>query len=74
VTFNKKTLLTSKLDLNLMKNPAKCQMCSIDLYGAKTWTLNKIDQKYPESFKIWHAVLHTIREERNILHAKMKEG
>jgi len=70
VTFNKKTLLTSKLDLNLTKNPAKWQMCSIDLYGAKTWILQKIHQKYPESFKIWYAVLHSIREERSILHAK----
>jgi len=70
VTFNKKTLLTSKLDFNLTNNPAKCQMCSIDLYGAKTWTLQEIDQKYHESFKIWYAVLHSIKEERNILHTK----
>jgi hypothetical protein len=72
VTFNKKTLLTSKLDLHLTKNPVKCQMCSTDLYGVETWTLQKIDQKYPESFKMWYAVLHSVKEERNILHTKNK--
>jgi hypothetical protein len=54
------------------------------LYGAETWTLRKIDQKYLESFEkcCWRrieklswtdrvnneAVLHRVKEERNILH------
>jgi hypothetical protein len=52
--FNKKkTLFTSKLDLNLRKKLVKCYIWSITLYGAETWTLRKVDQKYPESFEIW---------------------
>jgi hypothetical protein len=44
--FNKKTLCTSKLDLNLRKKLLKCYIWSIALYGAETWTLRKVDQKY----------------------------
>jgi hypothetical protein len=52
--FNKKkTLFTSKLDLNLRKHLVKCYVWSIALYGAETWTLRKIDQKYLESFEMW---------------------
>jgi hypothetical protein len=39
---NKKTLLTSKLDLNLGKKLVKCYIWSIALYGAETWTLWKV--------------------------------
>jgi hypothetical protein len=38
----KKTLFTSKLDLNLKK---KCYVCGTALYGAEIWTLRKVDQK-----------------------------
>jgi hypothetical protein len=52
--FNKKkTLFTSKLDLNLRKKLVKCYICSIALYGAETWTIWKVDQKYLESFEMW---------------------
>jgi hypothetical protein len=45
--FNKKkTLFTRKLDLNLRKKLVKCYIFSIALYGAETWTLQKVDQKY----------------------------
>jgi hypothetical protein len=53
------------------------------LYGAETWTLRKVDQRYLESFEMWcwrrmekiswtdrvrnEEVLHRVRE-RNILH------
>jgi hypothetical protein len=53
-------------------------------YGAETWTLRKLDQKYMGSFEMWcwrrmekiiwtdlvnnEAVLHIVKEERNILH------
>ena len=48
--FNKKkTLLTSKLDLNLRKKVVKCYIWSTALYGAETWTLREADQKYLES-------------------------
>jgi len=51
-TFNKKkTLLTSRLDLNLRKKLVNCYVWSIALYGAKTWTVQKVDQKYLERWK-----------------------
>jgi hypothetical protein len=81
---NKKTLFTSKLDLELRKKLVKCYIWSIALYGAETWTLRKLDQKYLESFEMWcwsrvekisrtncvnnEAVLHRVKEEMNILH------
>jgi hypothetical protein len=57
---------------------------SIALYGAETWTLGKVDQKYLESFEMWcwrrmekiswtdrvrnEEVLHRVKEEGNIVH------
>jgi hypothetical protein len=62
----------------------KCYTWSIALYGAETWTFQKLDQKYLESFEVWcwrrmekkrwtsrvnnEAVLRRVKEERNILH------
>ena len=82
--FNKKkTLFTSKLDLNLRKKLIKCYILSMALYGAETWTLRVADQKYLESFEMWcwrrvekiswsdhvrNEVLLTINEQRNIQH------
>jgi hypothetical protein len=57
------------------------------LHGAETWTLRKEDIKYLESFEIlswrkmeicWtehvrNEVLHTVKEETNILHTIRKE-
>ena len=51
--FNKKTLFTSTLDLNLRKKLVKCYMWSMALYGAETWTLRAADQKYLESSEMW---------------------
>ena len=52
--FNKKkTLFTSKLDLDLRKKLVKCYVWSMALYGAETWTLRVADQKYLESFEMW---------------------
>ena len=48
----KKTLFTSKLDLNLRKRLIKCYIWSMALYGAETWTLRAADQKYLESFEM----------------------
>ena len=45
----KKTLLTSKMDLNLRKGLVKCYIWSTALYGAEMGTLRKIDHKYLES-------------------------
>jgi hypothetical protein len=83
--FNKKkTLFTSKLDCNLRNKLVKCYIWSIALYGAETWTLRKVDQKYLESFEMWcwkrmekiswtdrvrnEKVLHRVKEQRNIVH------
>ena len=50
--FNKKkTLFTRKIDLNLRKILVKCYIWSIALYGAGTWSLQKIGQKYLEIFE-----------------------
>jgi hypothetical protein len=49
--FNKKTLFTCKLDLNLRKkivkcfSKVKCYIWSIALYCDETWTLQKVDQE-----------------------------
>jgi hypothetical protein len=52
--FNKKkTLFTSKLDLNFRKKLVKCYIWIIALYGAETWTFRKVEQKYLESFEMW---------------------
>lgn len=52
--FNKKrTLLTSKLSLELRKKLVKCYIWSIALYGAETWTMRKREKKYLESFEMW---------------------
>jgi hypothetical protein len=51
--FNKKTLFTSNLDLNLRKKLIKCYIWSIALYGTEKRTLRKMDQKYLESFEMW---------------------
>jgi hypothetical protein len=80
----KKTLFTRKLDLNLRKKLVKCYIWSIALFGAETWTLRKMDQKYLKSFEMWcwrrmekiswtdlvrnEEVLHRVKEERNIVH------
>ena len=52
--FNKKkTLFSSKWDLNLRKKLVKCYIWSMALYGAETWTLRAADQKHQESFEMW---------------------
>ena len=55
VAFSKKkTIFTSKLNLNLRKKLIKCYIWSMALYGAETWTLRAADQKYEylESFEM----------------------
>jgi hypothetical protein len=82
--FTKKnTHFTSRLDLKLRKKLMKCYTWSIELYGAETWTLGNVDQKYLKRFEMWfwirmeiswidyvrnEEVLRTVREDRNILH------
>ena len=51
--FNKKALCTCKLDLNLGEKVVNCYTWNIAVCGAVTWTLRKVDQKYPGSFEMW---------------------
>jgi hypothetical protein len=54
VAFNrKKARFTSKPKLNLMTKEMKCCTWSTGLYGAETWTLREVDQKYFERFDMW---------------------
>jgi hypothetical protein len=53
--FNKKkAYFTSKVDLHLRKIPVKCYIWSTAFYGAETWALLKLDQKYLERSEMWH--------------------
>ena len=89
--FNtKKNIFTSKLDLNLRNKLVKCYIWSIALYGAETWILGQVGQKYLKSFEMWCSrdtekisrtdrvrnedVLHRVKEERNILHIIKKRS
>jgi hypothetical protein len=72
------------LDLELRKKLVKCYVWSIALYGAETWTLRAVDQKYLKNFEMWcwrrmekiswadhvrkEDVLLRVKEQRNILH------
>jgi hypothetical protein len=49
---NKKNLFTSKLDLDLRKKLVKCNIWSVALYGAETWTIRAVGQKHVESFEM----------------------
>jgi hypothetical protein len=60
----KKTLVTSKWDLNLWKKTEKCYLyiLSTNLFGAETGTCWKIDQKY--NGKYWDVVLEKNAEDQ----------
>jgi hypothetical protein len=78
-----KAHFTSRLYLNLMKKLVKCCIWSTVLYGAETWTLRKVYQKYLGSLEMWCCrrmekiiwtdrvrnveVLHRVKEKRNII-------
>jgi hypothetical protein len=78
--FNKKkTLLTSKLELELKKKLVKCYIWSIALYGAETLTLRKLDRKYLESFEKWcrrrtEKISWTDRVNNEAVLRRVKEG
>ena len=51
VAFNKKkTLFTSKLDLDLRKKLVKCYIWSMALYGAETWDASGSRSEIPGKF------------------------
>ena len=49
----KKALFTIKLDLNLGMKLVNFYILNIVLYGAETWTLQKVDEKYLERFEMY---------------------
>jgi len=52
--FNKARIpCTRKLDLNFRKKLIMCYILIIALFGAETWTLWKVYQKYLESSEMW---------------------
>jgi len=68
------------MDLNLRKKLVICYDWSIAFFSAKTCTLQKVDQKYLESFELWswirmetsltdhvrnEEVLYRVKEKRN---------
>ena len=78
----KKTLFISKMDLTLRKKLVRCYIWSTVVYGAETWTIQKVDWKYLQRFEIWcwriekisssdcvrnEEVLHRVKGDRNIL-------
>ena len=82
--FNtRKTLVTSKLDLNVRKKIMKCHIWSIALYYEETLDISDSRSKYLESFEMWcwrrikniswndhvrnEEVLQRVKERRNIL-------
>jgi len=67
----------------LRKKVVKCYTWTTALYGAETWTLQKVEQKYLESFEMWcwrrmekiswndcvkNEVVHRVKKERHIQH------
>jgi hypothetical protein len=50
--FKKKTLFTRKLNLEMRQKLVKCQIWSIALYGAETWTLRKLGQSTRKVLKL----------------------
>ena len=79
----KKTLLTSRMDLELRKRIVKSTVWSVALYGAETWSMTQNHRKKLEAFEMWiwrkmlkiswtqkvsnHQVLDKIHEERTML-------
>jgi hypothetical protein len=42
-----------KLDSDFRKKLVTCYIWSIASFGAETWTVWRVYQKYPESFEMW---------------------
>jgi hypothetical protein len=52
--FNKTNApFTNKLELNVGKKPANCNIWNIVVCGYETWALRRIDQEYLASFVMW---------------------
>jgi len=80
----KKAAVTGRLDFNWRNKRMKCYIWSIALYGAETWILRRLHQKYFKSFEMcswtrterigwidrvkYEEVLQRVKEETTILH------
>jgi hypothetical protein len=53
--FKKKTLFTSKLDLNVRMKLVMCYIWSITLYGTETWDTLESRSEIPGNF--WNVML-----------------
>ena len=52
--FNRKrSLLRSKLNIELRKKLVRFYVWSVGLYVSETWTLRKLDREYLENFEMW---------------------
>ena len=82
-TFNKnKVICARKMDENLRKKLVKFYISIMVLYGDEIWTLSQVNQNYLKNFEFWfwrrmeiswsdrvrNEVLHTVKQEINILH------
>jgi len=45
-----KALFSCKMELNLRRKVLKCYIWSTGVFGAKIWTLRKVDNEYLEKF------------------------
>ena len=76
----KKTLFTGTLDLTLRNKLANWYNVGIAFYGAETWKLRKVDQKYLDRFEMWcwkrMEKINWIDRVRNekVLHAILRYG
>lgn len=52
-SFSKKTLLFSKVNLDLKKREVKCYIWSVILFGCKTWMLSKRENVTIQAMEMW---------------------
>ena len=82
-TFNEnKVMCARKMDENLRKKLVEFYISIVVLYGDEIWTLSQVNQNYLKNFEFWfwrrmeiswsdrvrNEVLHTVKQEINILH------
>jgi hypothetical protein len=51
--FNRKKTFHQQIRLKCKEVTSKVHIWIIGLYGAETWTLRKVGQKYLDSFEVW---------------------
>lgn len=76
--FNMKTLVTSKLQLNLRKNLVMFYIWSVALKDAENLTFWKVDQRYLARLEMWcwrrTEIVLTDRVKNEVLHKVKEEG